>query len=307
MTDDTGIIQHATFSVPARETGYCVDDNARALIVALHADRLIELAGDQPARVDVSRVSAPGADRRRAVPESHELRPRRSPPMRRSEDCTGRALWALGTAVHLAGDEANACWRARCSSAASGSRPSSARAARPSPCWGHELPDRATPRCARGGDSRGLAQRLCRQFRDRATPEWRWFEATLTYDNALLPLALWRVAADQADPASREVARQSLAFLEQTCFRGDRLVLVGNDGWHSRSGTRADADEQPIDAAAFVLAFRGRLSGDRRPPLPAAACASRSPGSWAPTGWGIRLRSRDGGLPGRPRGGRRRT
>ena len=40
MTDDTGIIQHATFSVPARETGYCVDDNARALIVALHADRL---------------------------------------------------------------------------------------------------------------------------------------------------------------------------------------------------------------------------------------------------------------------------
>ena len=40
MTDDTGIIQHATYSVPARRTGYCVDDNARALIVAVHADRL---------------------------------------------------------------------------------------------------------------------------------------------------------------------------------------------------------------------------------------------------------------------------
>src|SRR5260221_13176015 len=40
MTDDTGIIQHATFSVPARRTGYCVDDNARALIVALEAEHL---------------------------------------------------------------------------------------------------------------------------------------------------------------------------------------------------------------------------------------------------------------------------
>src|SRR4029079_5144123 len=40
LTDDTGIIQHATYSVPARRSGYCVDDNARALIVALQADRL---------------------------------------------------------------------------------------------------------------------------------------------------------------------------------------------------------------------------------------------------------------------------
>ena len=43
MTDDTGIIQHATYSVPARRTGYCVDDNARALIVAVQADRVQRL------------------------------------------------------------------------------------------------------------------------------------------------------------------------------------------------------------------------------------------------------------------------
>ena len=58
MTDDTGIIQHATFSVPARETGYCVDDNARALIVALHADRLQQLARDQAAGDHVPRLPA---------------------------------------------------------------------------------------------------------------------------------------------------------------------------------------------------------------------------------------------------------
>src|SRR4029079_870451 len=60
-----------------------------------------------------------------------------------------------------------------------------------------------------------LAQRLCRQYRDRATPEWRWFEPTLTYDNALLPLALWRAQRIEADAGRREGARQTLAVLAQ--------------------------------------------------------------------------------------------
>ena len=102
-----------------------------------------------------------------------------------------------------------------------------------------------------------LAGRLCRRYRQEATADWRWFEPALTYDNALLPLALWRAHALTADAESREVARESLDFLEATCFVNDSLVLVGNAGWQVRGGPRPDADEQPIDAAAFVLAFRG--------------------------------------------------
>jgi hypothetical protein len=52
------------------------------------------------------------------------------------------------------------------------------------------------------------------------------------------------------------VARESLEFLEEVCFSGSRLQLVGNTGWHSRGGDKAPADEQAIDATAFVLAFR---------------------------------------------------
>src|SRR5206468_5060970 len=101
-----------------------------------------------------------------------------------------------------------------------------------------------------------LAGRLCRRYRQEATADWRWFEPALTYDNALLPLALWRAHALTRDPESREVARETLEFLEETCFVNDSLVLVGNAGWHVRGGSRPDADEQPLDAAAFVLAFR---------------------------------------------------
>ena len=76
MTDDTGIIQHATFSVPARESGYCVDDNARALIVALHADRLSSSRETKRLVSTYLGFLHLRPDRRRAVQESHELQPR---------------------------------------------------------------------------------------------------------------------------------------------------------------------------------------------------------------------------------------
>ena len=52
-----------------------------------------------------------------------------------------------------------------------------------------------------------LAARLCRQYRQEATAGWRWFEPALTYDNALLPLALWRAHALTRDPESRDAFR----------------------------------------------------------------------------------------------------
>ena len=266
MTDDTGIIQHATFSVPARETGYCVDDNARALIVALHADRLS--SSRETSRLVSTYLAflhlAQTTDGRFRNLMSYD---RLIAADSASEDCTGRALWALGTAVHLAGDEGQRLLARQMFERGLGFATGLGPRGTALTMLGLASFLTARPEVAPAATILAeLAQRLCRQFRDRATPEWRWFEPTLTYDNALLPLALWRAQLIKADPASREVARQSLAFLEQICFRDDRLVLVGNDGWHSRSGTRADADEQPIDAAAFVLAFRAAylVTGDHR-------------------------------------------
>jgi len=266
MTDDTGIIQHATFSVPARESGYCVDDNARALIVALHADRLT--SSPMTTRLVSTYLGflhlaqTPEGRFRNVMSYNRSFAPNSA-----SEDCTGRALWALGTAVHLASDEGQRMLARQMFERGLG--------------FATELGPRGTALTMLGLGSfltarpevapaaailRALAQRLCRQYRDQATPEWRWFEPTLTYDNALLPLALWRAQLIEADPDSRKVARESLDFLEQICFQDGRLLLIGNDGWHSRSGKRADADEQPLDAAAFVLAFRAAylVTGDHR-------------------------------------------
>jgi hypothetical protein len=263
LTDDTGIIQHATFSVPARESGYCVDDNARALMVALHAEALSGSA-------DTKRLVSTYLAFLHAA-QTPEGRFRNFMSYARtftgtgtgadgteSEDCTGRALWALGTTAHLSRDD--------------GQRMLARQMFERGLPHATELGPRGTaltmlgltaflarhPEVAPAAELLArLAGRLCRRYRQEATAGWRWFEPALTYDNALLPLALWRAHALTQDPESRDVARESLDFLEATCFRDDRLVLVGNAGWHPRGGTRSDADEQPIDAAAFVLAFRG--------------------------------------------------
>ncbi len=257
LTDDTGVIQHATYSVPARNTGYCVDDNARALIVALQADRLNSspetrrLVTIYLSYLHYSQTEDGGFRNFMLYDRSFVDEPA-------SDDCVGRAIWALGTAAQLAADD--------------GSR----RLAR-------EMFERALPKSGtinlRGkalvllglanvltitpesSSNRklfdDLVQNVLQRYADEVTDDWHWFEPTMTYDNAIIPLALFKAYRVTGERQSLRVARESLEFLEHTCFKRDQLSLVGNAGWHPRGGTKAQQDEQAIDAAAFVLAFRG--------------------------------------------------
>ncbi len=256
MTDDTGIIQHATYSVPARRSGYCVDDNARALIVAVHADRL-QRSADTRALVTTYLSYLQGSQEEDGSFRNFMSYERVLEQAPASDDCLGRAIWALGVTTALADDE--------------GCR-----------MLAREMMHRAIPHARALGprgaaqvvlglvsfvgtdpgaiDARnmleGLSASLMDRYRENATDDWRWFEPTLTYDNAILPLALFAAYGVTDDRAMLRVARESLEFLEEVCFEGDRLQLVGNTGWHSRGREKASADEQAIDAAAFVLAFR---------------------------------------------------
>src|SRR5688572_13519858 len=255
LTDDTGIIQHATYSVPARRTGYCVDDNARALIVALHADR-VQSSAEARALVTTYLSYLHGSqdvDGGFRNFMSYERALDIAPP---SGDCIGRAIWALGVATEIAQDEG-------CRLLARDMFMRALPHAR-------SLGPRGTAQCILGlarlvaieptNDLRnmldGLTAKLRECYRTNATGDWRWFEPTLTYDNALLPLALFAAYGVTGDQATLRDARESLEFLEGVCFAGDRLQLVGNTGWHSMGGEKPCADEQAIDAAAFVLAFR---------------------------------------------------
>jgi len=266
MTDDTGVIQHARYSVPSRSSGYCVDDNARALIVALQADRL---SGDAATRALVTTYLGYLHCAQNDTGDFKNLmsydRTQASSPG--SEDCLGRAIWALGATVAFAGDDGckllarEMLERALSRATQLGPRGTA------SSLLGLSTLVAATPSSdvARNGVS-FMADKLVRRYQQEASADWCWFEPTLTYDNATLPLALFKAFSVTGERASLRVARESLEFLEEVCFEDGRLTLVGNAGWHCRGGKKPPADEQAIDAAAFVLAFRGayQATGDHR-------------------------------------------
>jgi len=257
LTDDTGIIQHATYSVPLRPSGYCVDDNARALIVALHAERLHNSV--ETRRLVTTYLSYLQHAQRADGTFSNFMRYDRTlvEPESCSDDCIGRALWSLGAAVRLASDDG-------CRRLARDLFMRTLPTARRIGLRGTALAIlgltnllRAEPESNELNEALvELTQTLISRHVAHATPEWRWFESMLTYDNATLPLALFESYAVTRDRTTLRVAREALEFLEETCFHGECLELVGNRGWHGREQEKAEADEQAIDATAFVLAFR---------------------------------------------------
>lgn len=256
LTDDTGIIQHARYTVPRRSSGYCVDDNSRALVVALYAHELIPSPVTE--RLITTYLSYLEHSQREDGAFFNFMsfaRVLKTQPT--SEDCVGRALWALGEASHLAPDESQRQLASEMFDAsinlALGSGPRGASLA----ILGLDAYLRAYPeRQSAARTLKALADSLVDLFDREATVDWQWFEPSLTYDNGLLPLALFRAYDRTQDGACLRVARASLGFLEHVCFKDEYLALVGSDDWHHRGGARSTCDEQPLDAAALVLAFR---------------------------------------------------
>ena len=257
MTDTTGIMQHARFSVPNRAYGYTTDDNARALMVVLWAYEilgepdLVRLATVYLAFLD-SAFNSEGDRFRNFL--SYD---RRWLEEVGSEDSHGRAIWGLGMAVALSPNEGLAAAAVNLFHRALGvtARFRSPRALAFTLIGVHAYLRRF------GGDSNArrlreqLAVRLYRQFHDHATKEWPWLEDTLNYVNGKLVQALllsgqWIGRRDMTEQALR-----SLEWLMriQTVPDG-HLSPVGNDGWFPRGGSKARFDQQPVETQALLEA-----------------------------------------------------
>ena len=257
MTDDTGLLQHAKYTVPDRTHGYCVDDNARALIVAVTLQDLqpMELAVSGLAAIYLSFLGHAfnGQTGRFRNFMSYD---RRWLEETGSEDSHGRAVWGLGVAVSLGRDKGQVGFAVDLF---------------------HRALDATEhftyPRsiafaiigihaylCRYSGDSRAkrmrkiLSDRLMQQFRDFASKDWPWCADSLTYDNARLSQALLLSGQWLPDREMLEMGLRTLDWLKQvqTDKTGRHFVAIGNHGWFTRDGKKARFDQQPIEAAAMV-------------------------------------------------------
>jgi len=258
MTDSTGILQHASLTAPNLSEGYCTDDNARALILAVLLDQL----GDAPRHVQALARTYTAFLHDAFDPRTRRFHnflgiDRRWLDKQGSEDSHGRAIWALGTVVGRAPD-----WSDR------GITGELFLDALPA------LMDFTSPRawafgligiheCLRrlnggrlaskvGGD---LTGRLMTIFEKVAQPGWLWFEEGLSYDNAKLAHALIASgrATGQQSVSDRGIDALRWLVTVQTSRHG-WFRPIGSNGFYKHNGIRAEFDQQPIEAHSTVSA-----------------------------------------------------
>lgn len=258
MTDSTGMFQHATHTVPRFAEGYCTDDNARALLLIVLLD---ELGQDGP---EVLRLAMTSAAFLQAALDLDRKRFRNFMSFDRrwleeigSEDCQGRALWALGACVGRSRRPDLPAWAASHFKVALPAvlEMSSPRAWAFALLGVHEYLRRFSGdrECGQARDS--LTTLLVGLYERTATSDWPWFEENLSYDNARLPNALIARGRDGSDPKALEIGMRALNWLVEVQRAPDgHFRAIGSNGFYRKGGMPARFDQQPIEANATVAA-----------------------------------------------------
>lgn len=258
LTDDTGIYQHASYTVPNREFGYTTDDNARAAIVALNQWNTF---GDKSALKLLRKyLSFLGAAMN---PDKNEVRnflsfDREWKDEGRNEDPHGRLLWAAGKLVRESSNDAlagygNQLFRQAVESVGEFTSPRA---------WAFSILGIRDYLGKFGGDrnrrlvGEELADRLLRNYKEQSTEDWIWLEDSVTYENPRLPQALIVWGEFTSNDEMQDWGLRSLRWLNEVQRDPEEghLSLIGNDGWLVRGEKKADFDQQPVEAAALIEA-----------------------------------------------------
>jgi len=268
LCDSTGIIQHAVHSVADRSHGYCVDDNARALMLSC----ALSYAGETPLpEIMPARFAA--FIQHAWNPDTGRFRnfmsfDRRWLEDKGSEDSHGRTLWALAECARGDANTSRRRWAAALFKTALPAVDgfSSPRA------WAFTLLGLDAYCTLVGGDSaasrmrRILADRLMTLLAAVETKDWVWFEELLAYDNARLPQALIQTGLTTQTPRYVEAGLRALRWLialqtsSTGCFRP-----VGTKSFGQIRQKPEAFDQQPVEAAATISACLTALQVDNAP------------------------------------------
>jgi len=258
MSDSTGMFQHASFTIPNFAEGYCTDDNARALVLALMLQKLghgSQRLGDQAATYAAFLNHA--FDHKRKRFHNFMSFDRRWLEEVGSEDCHGHALWALGLCVSQAGQGSFQMLAAELFEQA---LPPVAEFTSPR-AWAYALIGIDEYLRRLSGDRRAnqiresLSAKLMQRYTDTATDEWQWFEEVVSYANAKLAHAMILSGRCMNNGTMLETGIRTLRWLTkvQTSEAGS-FRPVGSNGFFPRGKERAIYDQQPIEAQATVSA-----------------------------------------------------
>lgn len=258
LTNKVGILQHAKYTVPNYHHGYCVDDNARALILVAMAyhvkpdPALRELMNTYLAYLFYMQLE--NGQFRNFLSFDNSFLDEVG-----SEDSCGRTIWALGFFLKT--------------------HPHSEFAPLAQEMFLKALPNcqqlrsnRAVAYCLLGllhyYEEQGVAEPdilhhisalssfLHEEFNESIASDWQWFEKIISYDNALIPLSLLRVYSTLGNDTFRHIGMTSALFLDKVVFSNGYLSTVGNTGWFPYQGNKSKFGQQPIEVPSTLLLYK---------------------------------------------------
>ncbi len=269
LTDDTGMLQHATFHLPNRKEGYCLDDNVRAIVFVVQS---LELGGDRNTLEPLldnylSLLTYLQQDDGRF--HNFLSYTRNYLDLTGSPDSFGRTIWALGRLLGsraVSQDHKDLAWQLY-------------QSARPHIAGLRSL--RAVAFCLLGlqelhhselysenvrAFTEKVGEFLLAEYAAASDEEWTWFESALTYGNAILPCGCLAAFDVTGDSRYQVVATASTAFLERYTFSNRMIHPIGCHTFARRGEAPSRYDQQPLDAMAMVYLYCAwyACNGDER-------------------------------------------
>jgi glycosyltransferase involved in cell wall biosynthesis len=267
MTTERGMVQFAVYNQPDLRSGFTLDDNARALIVACEHFSLTEDPDDLPliqTYLDfIAHCQNEDGSFLNYLGELGGFSPQNS--LENLEDANGRAIWALGYMV-FSGTHLPEEWVEKADRLLVAALP----------CARRMYSTRAMAFSIKGlyyRNTRGitfenvalvheLASRLLQMYRHESDSEWKWFEGYMTYANGLLPEAMLCAYLTTSELKFRDTAKEAMTFLLERTFEGDQVCVIRNQTWLHRADPMqpvqrqpAVGAEQPIDVAYLILSL----------------------------------------------------
>lgn len=263
MTDDTGLYQHAKFIIPDRRHGYCTDDNTRAVVAMAKYYR--QYAEPEALRLfDIYLSFVIHAQNEDGSFRNFMDFDRTWIPGEPAHDSIGRALWAFGSIM-------------------------------PKPPLPRYLPiikdyfDKTVkhvPTLSIRGKAYSIfgmadylqqfpgasaikryltiaADSIVDHYQENAIEEWQWFEKILTYDNAVLPDALFIASTVLDNEKYFDIAKKTCDFLLDKTYTGEHFSYIGCKGWYQRDHKRAKFDQQPLEVACTTMMLKSAYNATR--------------------------------------------
>ncbi len=258
MTTNTGIIQFSKINQPDIDSGYTLDDNARALIAMC---MYFKLTGDEKSQYYIKLYLSfirfcqqPAGDFLNYVDKNNEFTSQNQ--VTNLDDANGRSIWALGylvSAKDLIPEEIF-----------SGAK---------------EIIQKTIPHLETMRSTRAMAfavkglyhyynavespeilsliktlsYRLVQMYKHEAAENWNWFEGYLTYANSILPEAMLYAWLSTGETIYKDIAISSFSFLLSRTFNETGIEVISNKKWLQRGHIAGRFGEQPIDVAYTVM------------------------------------------------------